>query len=401
MTGHFFFTLLNPGVSAILVATFLLLWRKRPDQTYLGMLALAFLTSGLAFVVNDFLPGFDSILSRVAANLFFLIAITSACIGALLRVRARVPTGLFAITSLVCAAGFMWFLTAAPSTEARIYVVSVAYVVITATTAWKLFRVSPLKGMDWLFIGLTLGLTALSILRPAATLLNQLDTNAGGSFRESTYWATVQAATPILAIAIGLAFLAALALKLFDELSLEANRDFLTGLLNRRGFDKGVQKFLLGSRNNTRPGVMIVDIDNFKLVNDSYGHGVGDNVIASVAHILSQRGKAELVARTGGEEFTLFYRDVSRTELLDHAAAIRGELAQGSFSGIPADHIITLSMGLHSGTGTESISEMMSHADQALYDAKRSGKDRAVLGAVPLRTVPTGHERRTGSRLRA
>ncbi|WEK05644.1 MAG: GGDEF domain-containing protein [Candidatus Devosia phytovorans] len=401
MTGHFFFTLLNPGISAILVATFLLLWRKRPDQTYLGMLALAFLTCGLAFVVNDFLPGFDSIASRVAANLFFLVAIASACIGALLRVKTPVPTTLFVVTSLASAAGFMWFLVIAPSTEARIYVVSVAYVIITATTAWKLFRVSSLKGLDWLFIGLTLGLTALSILRPAATLLKQLDTNAGGSFRDSAYWATVQAATPILAIAIGLAFLAALALKLFDELSLEANRDFLTGLLNRRGFDKGVQKLHASLRDHARPGVMIIDIDNFKLVNDSYGHGVGDNVIASVAHILSLRGDADLVSRTGGEEFTLFYRDINRTDLLDRAADIRGELAQASFSAIPADHVITLSVGLHSGHRKESITEMMADADRALYDAKRTGKDRAILGAPQLRAVPDTLAHHTDDRLRA
>lgn len=404
MTGQFFFTLLNPAVAAILTATFLVLWRKRPDQGYLAVLALAFLCCGLAFVVNDFLPHFDSPLSRITANLLFFAAITAACIGALLRVGALTPVMLYIITWVVCAAVFCWYLLIEPSTEARIYVVSMAYMVLTMTTVWTLFRTRPLHSMDWIFIALIAVLSVLSVLRPLATFLKQIDTNAGGSFRDSTYWATVQAATPVIAIAVGLAFLAALAVKLFDELTMEANRDFLTGLLNRRGFDKGVQR-LLGSRwiGEQKTALMIVDIDNFKLINDSFGHAVGDDVIFMVASTLTRHGEADLVARTGGEEFTLFYRAGTRTDLMVRAEAIRLALAEIDFQQMPSDRRVTVSMGLHCSEQSESITAMMAEADRALYAAKSAGKDRAILAPSPTPVAPVTatHDRRLGSRARA
>lgn len=399
MSGQFFFTLLNPAVAAILAVTFLVLWRKRVDQTYLAMLALAFSCSGIAFAVNDLVPYFESPASRIASNLMFLIAVVSACIGGLLRVGQPVPWRLFAGTIAICAVLFCWYLFVAPSTEARIYIVSVAYTILTAKTVWMLLRASP-RGLDWLFISLSSALLLLAVLRPVAMLLKQLDTNSGGSFRDSAYWATVQALTPIVAIAMGLAFLFALASRLFDELTAEANRDFLTGLLNRRGFERGVQKLLNGAAFNG-PAVMVVDIDNFKLVNDTYGHGVGDQVIAAVARILGNKGAADLVARTGGEEFTLFYSGIQRAALLDNAESIRHQMAQTEFPGLPRDHYVTVSMGLHPRVQSETISEMMSAADRALYDAKRAGKDRAVLGAPPLQARAFTHERRLGGRVRA
>lgn len=401
MTGQFFFTLLNPAVAAILAATFLVLWRKRPDQSYLAVLALGFLCSGIAFAVNDIVPYFEAPLSRITANLMFLIAVTSACLGALLRVKAPVPVLSFALTSAVCALAFCWFLFAAPSTEARIYVVSATYAVLTGMTTWKLLRHSP-RGLDWLFIAVAAALLVLAVLRPVAAVLRQLDTNSGGSFRDSAYWATVQAVTPVLAMALGLAFLFALAVRLFDELTAEANRDFLTGLLNRRGFDNGVHKLLDATANrDPAAAVVIVDIDNFKLVNDSYGHSVGDDVIASVAHILNRRSQADLVARTGGEEFTLFYRAIERSALLAHAEAIRLEMAQTEFPGLPFDRFVTVSMGLHPRVNAEPIADMLGAADKALYDAKRAGKDRAVLGAPPLHALAFEHERHGGRRVQA
>jgi diguanylate cyclase (GGDEF)-like protein len=404
LTGQFFFTLLNPAVAAILSATFLILWRQRRDQAYLAILAVAFCCSGLGFVVNDFMRPFEAPVWRIASNLFFMTAVVCACIGALLRVKARIPVTLYAIICALCAVSFCWFLFVSPSTEARVYIVNLAIFVLAGTTSWTLARSRPQGGMDKLFIGLILALMLLGLLRPLAIAFRQLDTNSAGSLRESTYWATVQAATPILAMTIGLAFLIALAIKLFDELSFEANRDFLTGLLNRRGFDKGVQRALAHQATEGRPpAVVIVDIDSFKQVNDSYGHAVGDDVIATVARTLVRHGGADLVARTGGEEFTLFYGSSDRSDLLALSDAISSALGSTEFAGMPSDKRVTVSMGLYARHGSETISEMMASADSALYTAKRSGKDRAVLAPAPtpLRADPPQHDRRTGSRSRA
>ncbi len=381
MSGQFFFSLLNPVVTAMLATTFLLLWRKRPDQTYLAVLSLSFFACGLAFVANDFMQPFDSPLSRIVANVFFLAATVGACIGALLRARVAVPFRFFAVVCALCAVGFCWFLFVSPSTEARIYVVNTAYVVIASAATLALIRARPSSGLDWTFVALMVCLIGLGIIRPFAALMDNLDTYGGGTLRYSAYWATVQAATPALAIAVGIAFLVALAERMNDELRLEADRDFLTGLLNRRGFHKGVQLALAGNRFRTiRPAVIMVDIDNFKRINDEFGHAVGDDVIAAIALVLMKHGEAELTARTGGEEFTLFYRTGTNEDLLERAEDIRLAVSQTRFSGIPDECPVTVSLGLYSGARHDTISEMMAAADQALYEAKRSGKDRAVMG---------------------
>lgn len=403
MTGHFFFSLLNPALSAILAATFVALWRRRPDQTYLGALALTFLSCGIAFIINDFVDPFDAPASRIASNLLFLIAVVAASVGALLRVKARIPVLLYAGICALWAVSFCWFLFIVPSTEARIYVSSATFAMLGGTTAWWLVRAGPRRSVDRLFVGLSVGLSALAVVRALATRFGQLDLNSGGSLRDSAYWTTVQATTPILVLGIGLAFLIALAIRLFDELSAEANLDFLTGLLNRRGFDKGVRALCITQVGDIPPAVMIVDIDAFKLINDSFGHAVGDEVIAAIAKTLATHGQADLVSRSGGEEFTLYYRSSSRDSLLAHAEAIRNALAETDFPGVPKGHRVTVSMGLHTRHRSETTTQMLAAADRALYTAKRAGRDRAVLAPAPapLPQARPSRERRTGSRARA
>lgn len=380
---------------AMLATTFLLLWRKRPDQAYLVVLSLSFFACGLAFVANDFMQPFDSPLSRIVANVLFLTATVGACIGALMRAKVDIPIRFFALVCSLCAVGFCWFLFVSPSTEARIYVVNSAYVAVAIASTLALIRARPSSGLDWTFVALMVCLMSLGIIRPFAALMDSLDTYGGGALRYSTYWATVQAATPALAIAIGIAFLIALAERMNNELRLEADRDFLTGLLNRRGFHKGVQLAFAGNRFKTfRPAVIMVDIDNFKHINDAFGHAVGDDVIASIGEVLTKHGEADLTSRTGGEEFTLFYRASTEEDLLERAEDIRLAVSQTRFTGLPDARPVTVSLGLYSGARHDSIAEMLAVADQALYDAKRSGKDRAVLGNSAPPPAEAGLDRR-------
>lgn len=383
----------------MLAMTFLALWRVRPDQPHLPAFALAFACMGIAFAANDFILPFEAPASRMIVNLLFVVATVIASLAVLWRVGAPVPATSFSVAFGLCAIAFGWFLLGDPSTEMRIYVVNATYVVLAGITVFHLVRARPANALDWTFIALGTGLIGLAILRPLATLLHQLDINSVGSLRNSAYWATVQAFTPVVAVAIGLAALIALAHTMFEELHVEADRDFLTGLLNRRGLDRQVRKALT-YRSGTvgRPALILVDIDNFKRINDTFGHPVGDGVIAAVAAILARHGGATAAARTGGEEFTLFYANADRNDLLRHAEAIRHAMTLGEFEGVTRDHRVTVSMGLHLRHEQEDMMQMAQAADRALYLAKRSGKDRAVIAPLvfrsasldPLQPVPHG-----------
>lgn len=388
MTFELAFSLLNPAISLLLAVTFFGLSRRRPSYRYPSLLALAFLLGAVAFMANDFLRHFDGPGLRIFLNALFWLAVLVACSSALVRIGAQIPATAIVALSAGCAAGFFWFLFAEPSTVARIYIMNAGYAAITLFTAVTLIQAKPDSLVDWLFVAFTLLLLMLAILRPLAIFMGGLDTAAAGSLADSSYWASIQAMTPLLALILALLFVAAFAIRVFSEVRDEADHDYLTGLLNRRGFEARAASAL--TQAGTRPwktALMIADIDNFKTVNDTFGHATGDEVIATVGRILAEHANAPIVARTGGEEFALLYEDASRRELLAHAAVVRAEMARAHVRGLPRGYPLSMSIGIHDRQPGEALDAMMRRADEALYVAKASGKDQAIMTRQALRTV--------------
>lgn len=160
-----------------------------------------------------------------------------------------------------------------------------------------------------------------------------------------------------------------------------ASLDALTGLPNRRMMERALEEATHAQRSGRRNhGLLIVDIDHFKEVNDSYGHAAGDAAIADLAAILKfEMRKQDRVFRFGGEEFVVLLDAASHEDL--RAAAER--LRQAVRSGLrgPAGRI-TVSLGGSLAGEEERWQEWFSLADEALYRAKNNGRDSSVI-AVP------------------
>jgi len=156
----------------------------------------------------------------------------------------------------------------------------------------------------------------------------------------------------------------------------KAHRDNLTGVLNRHGLDQ----FL------TTPGIdlstytmLMIDIDKFKNVNDTYGHQVGDEVLASIASILSDHMRqGDIAARLGGEEFVCLIKNLTPELTETVANRIRSEIEKTPLS---TEHLnITVSIGCTSWQKNEMFIDVMERADQQLYKAKHSGRNRVIVG---------------------
>jgi len=167
-----------------------------------------------------------------------------------------------------------------------------------------------------------------------------------------------------------------------------ANRDGLTGLANRRGFDQALERAWQKAGEHRAPlALMMMDIDHFKLFNDRYGHVRGDTCLRAVGETLSLvlLDEAGLVARYGGEEFALLLPglDIGRaTALADEArGAIEDLLIAHAES--PSGHV-TVSIGVESLVPApgQPAADLVEAADRALYAAKRRGRN-AVIGYVP------------------
>ncbi|WP_298394968.1 GGDEF domain-containing protein [Sphingobium sp.] len=168
-----------------------------------------------------------------------------------------------------------------------------------------------------------------------------------------------------------------------DDLHQAAHEDPLTGIANRRGFLAELDALPADRR---RGCVAIIDIDYFKRVNDLMGHEEGDRVLAAFATRLSALvRRVDLVARWGGEEFAIFFQDCIEDEASWSLARIASRMRThpiGDIHGRP----ISFSAGICRWNGGE-LEDALARADEALYDAKQSGRDRIARAPSLLQEV--------------
>ncbi len=159
----------------------------------------------------------------------------------------------------------------------------------------------------------------------------------------------------------------------------QARTDALTGLLNRRGFETQMAFSLALARRSHRPlGLIVLDVDHFKRVNDTYGHEAGDAVLQRLAHTLQRRLRtSDIIARVGGEEFVALLPDTD----LDGANAIAQTLIRAfADASDPLVGTITVSAGVACMRGGgDTDKDMLRRADAALYEAKRQGRNRVCI----------------------
>ncbi len=157
-----------------------------------------------------------------------------------------------------------------------------------------------------------------------------------------------------------------------------ARQDYLTGLFNRRYFQERLKEMVaLSRRHNLFFSLLLLDIDHFKTVNDTYGHDAGDEVLSALGEILLRESRQEdLAARFGGEELILMLPQTSAREVLAQDKRIRERFA---LKELPVSEQITFSSGIAEYSQRDSEDSLIKKADMALYQAKEGGRNRGVI----------------------
>jgi diguanylate cyclase (GGDEF)-like protein len=166
--------------------------------------------------------------------------------------------------------------------------------------------------------------------------------------------------------------------------------DPLTGLYNRRQFESLARAELGRSQRYMRPcSFLMIDIDHFKQVNDTFGHEMGDWVLKTVATILATaRREADVVARFGGEEFVIMLPETTPEAAAMVAERIRSMVAANSMAIEDATLNVTISAGVGEVTASSaSIEAVLRDADRALYEAKQTGRNRVCVAKQPLESL--------------
>ena len=172
--------------------------------------------------------------------------------------------------------------------------------------------------------------------------------------------------------------------RLTDELRDIAARDPMTQLLNRRGLTDALQQYF-NSRKAVPAYLLILDVDHFKRVNDTYGHPIGDALLCQVAKVLrSTVRRGDLASRIGGEEFVAVCLDIDAPEVLQLAERLRAAVEAQALHIAGAEQPLrcTVTIGLSQPfKGTEALEEAMRQADEALYRGKAGGRNRVEVAA--------------------
>jgi len=157
-------------------------------------------------------------------------------------------------------------------------------------------------------------------------------------------------------------------------------RDSLTGLFNHTAIKERLdQELARTSRQKSGLSFAMIDLDHFKRVNDTHGHSTGDRVLKSLAQLLTQRlRRTDIIGRYGGEEFAIILPDTSELAAFSLVDELRRSFSQIHHHGEGADFTISFSVGLASYPNFPSPSTLLEAADEALYQAKNSGRNRTV-----------------------
>ncbi len=172
---------------------------------------------------------------------------------------------------------------------------------------------------------------------------------------------------------------------------LRATTDELTGVFNRRPVIAQLAEWSERGRGNY--AIALIDLDNFKTINDEFGHDCGDTIIQAVAQTLRAHFRdSDMVSRWGGDEFLVLMPGVRHAEVVPILERLRRAVALISKQCEDHEHTVTVSIGAAMGAIGQSPDECIAAADHALYRAKEEGRDRVVAVGLPLGVASRSHQ---------
>ncbi len=169
-----------------------------------------------------------------------------------------------------------------------------------------------------------------------------------------------------------------------DDLARQAATDPLTGISNRRHFAAEAARIIATAQRHGRPCALLeMDLDGLKLVNDTHGHATGDELLLAFVRTCRARlREGDIVGRLGGDEFAVLLPETTAAQAEAIAERVRGAFEQVilSESGVGVEPSVSVGIAVIATTGRVTLEEFLRDADRALYEAKRAGRNRVVVG---------------------
>lgn len=405
MSTEIYFQLLNPLVFLMFGAGLFCTHAVRPQKSAFT-LSCSYFVGAIAFftdIINE--RGFSFLEGIPTAALY--AACAALVVGGLSqRYRGGAPWGFIATTTLLHVLLYSYLNIFVENKWLRSIEANVGCGVIfsigVALIAGRQHRAID-RAIFWLMV---LG-AAQCFIRPALLVWANGGAVSMDTYSSSLFEVTMQIVVGICAIMTGMALLVAYSIEIIDDLHDRSERDPLSRLLNRRGFeDRAAALLRAADRNGAAVSIIIADIDRFKAINDTHGHDFGDMVIAEFGDLVRAFAADERIAgRIGGEEFALVLPGEIAADAIDIAEAMRREFESLEIETVEGAFAFSASFGVAARQPGEDIRYALARADEALYVAKSSGRNRvcgeADVGVEKLKAAHSKLERRRIRRGRA
>jgi diguanylate cyclase (GGDEF)-like protein len=379
-------------MAAVFSLVLFCIWRLYPQLRGVGSIAIGFslgIPTAVLFALRGHIPNFFSI---VVANCLIFLLYVFLYRGLLLFCQSRGYMPVFLTLAATSLAILTYYSEVHDNIIPRIVVISLTIGVARGLMAYEIYKRSAGQ-MHMILFAITLALFS------ATTLLKALITPLQGApdnFLKNDPIQSTQLLSGILFVCIdGMFYLTMLIREVTSTIEHQAQLDFLTGTLNRRGIEEALIVEIARTRRSQRPiAVLLIDIDHFKSINDIQGHAAGDEALRLVSRsIASVLRIYDTLGRFGGDEFLLVLPETSGEPAMLIAERIREALiGMSATARIPP---MTLSIGVTYFERNEEPIDIIARADAALYEAKRGGRNCSRLQPPPNTGAASFHPHAT------
>jgi diguanylate cyclase (GGDEF)-like protein len=380
--AEIFIALINPAISLVFALAFFALGLYQQHRPGMVLVGTAYTLAAAGFLIQYFrLPLFPEF-SPLAANIAYAsggVAMAAGIVGCYGRPVPYLALGVL-IGLGTCALAL--FLFVYPSLPARIYAVNFMLGGMCFVVAAELRAVAGRRPVDNALMALVLVAGFTFFARTLFVVATGSLPTDRSEFFTSVYWISLSFSWALLSMLIALALIARAGLDAMRDMADKEGIDPLTGLADRRGFESRAAALLQSSE---PASLVLADLDGTTLVNDTYGRRAGNSVIAGFALRLRQAaGREAICGRIGGDEFAVLLPGVSANAARVMAEGLRVKFGRAAAPGLPGGIArVTASFGVAAHAEGETYGELQRRCDTALFEAKRTGRDRVVMARSP------------------
>lgn len=368
--------LLTPMMALLFAVTFAVFWRLGRMKRHVLGFAIGYALFSAGYLVTHFLPSnafYVFHTTQVFYTIAVIVMIFSVCERAGQRVNVGLLVGIYVISASVLALAVSFTDDVGP----RLIIVNTGYGAMYIVGLTTLFTARRRNIVDMAIIAV-LTIQAMDFLvRPNLTLMFER-TIAADAYRDSFYYSLIGLVLGVKSVFGAMVLMGATIVEWTTSLRESSARDPLTGMHNRASFEQIMRSLLPKAQTEGRPlSFVVADIDNFKQVNDIWGHQAGDQAISQFGRLIQSTVRGcDYAGRVGGEEFCIAVWNCPNDPAERLAERIRMAFARLEHEGLNDDIRLTASFGVATAQEGESYEQLFARADAALYRAKTKGRNR-------------------------